>query len=106
AEEYGYVVADPLNPDMIYGGKISRYDKRTGQTQNISPEAAGSGKIRFLRTAPVLFNPIDNKTLYYAGNVLFKTTDGGNNWQTISPDLSRESWDIPANIGIYANASM
>ena len=103
AEEYAYVAADPLNPNIIYGGKISRYDKRTGQTQNISPEPVRSGKVRFIRTAPVLFNPIDKKTLYYAGNVLFKTLDGGNSWQTISPDLSRESWDIPASVGIYTS---
>ncbi len=103
AEEYGYVAADPLNPNIIYGGKISRYDKRTGQTQNISPEAMRSGKIRFIRTAPVLFSPIDHKTLYYAGNVLFKTTNGGNSWQTISPDLTREHWDIPQGVGIYTS---
>ncbi len=106
AEEYGYVVADPLDNNIIYGGKITRYDKRTGQTQNISPETVRSGKIRFLRTAPVLFNPIDKKTLYFAGNVLFKTTDGGNSWKTISPDLSRDSWDIPDNIGIYRTHDM
>jgi len=107
AEEYGYVVADPLDNNIIYGGKISRYDKRTGQAQNISPEAVRSGKYRFIRTAPVLFNPIDKKTLYYAGNVLFKTKNGGNNWEIISPDLSRDSADIvdhiPDNIGIYNN---
>jgi photosystem II stability/assembly factor-like uncharacterized protein len=101
AEEYGYVAADPKDPNIIYGGKLSRYDKRTGQTQNIAPEAVRGGNYRFLRTAPVIFSPVDNKTLYYAGNVLFKTSDGGKNWQVISPDLSRESWDIPANVGIY-----
>ena len=106
AEEYGYVVADPLNPNIIYGGKISKYDKRNGQSQNISPEVVRSGKYRFIRTAPVLFNPIDKKTLYYAGNVLFKTKDGGNKWEVISPDLSRESWDIPANVGIYTKDEM
>ncbi len=106
AEEYGYVVADPLNPNLVYGGKITRYDKRNGQSQNISPEAVRSGKYRFLRTAPVLFNPIDKKTLYYAGNVLFKTMDGGNKWDVISPDLSRESWDIPAAVGIYTKEEM
>ncbi|MBK8785305.1 MAG: glycoside hydrolase [Chitinophagaceae bacterium] len=106
AEEYGYVVADPLNPNLVYGGKISRYDKRNGQSQNISPEAVRSGKYRFLRTAPVLFNPIDKKTLYYAGNVLFKTIDGGNKWDVISPDLSRESWDIPAAVVIYTKEEM
>ncbi len=102
AEEYGYVVADPLDNNIIYGGKISRYDKRTGQSQNISPEIISSGKYRFIRTAPILFNPIDKKTLYYAGNVLFKTTTGGKNWQVISPDLSIENWEVPESVGIYA----
>lgn len=106
AEEYGYVAADPLDNNIIYGGKISKYDKRTGQTQSIAPEAVRSGKYRFLRTAPVLFNPIDKRTLYYAGNVLFKTMDGGNSWQVISPDLSREKWDVPESVGIYTKADM
>ena len=110
AEEYGYVVADPLDNNIIYGGKISRYDKSTGQAQNIAPEAVRSDKYRFVRTAPVLFNPIDKKTLYYAGNVLFKTNNGGNSWNIISPDLSRDSADIvkniPDNIGIYSNDDM
>jgi photosystem II stability/assembly factor-like uncharacterized protein len=100
-EEYGYVAPDPLDPNIIYGGKITRYDKRTGQVQNIAPEAIGSGKYRFLRTAPVLFSPTDPHTLYFAGNVLFKTRDGGHSWQVISPDLSRESWAIPSSVGIY-----
>jgi photosystem II stability/assembly factor-like uncharacterized protein len=106
AEEYGYVAADPLDPNIIYGGKISRFDKRTGQTQNISPEAVRSGKYRFVRTAPVLFNPVDKKTLYYAGNVLFKTMNGGNSWQIISPDLTRETYDVPASVGIYTTNDM
>ncbi|MDB5197175.1 MAG: glycosyl hydrolase repeat-containing protein [Flaviaesturariibacter sp.] len=105
-EEYGYIAPDPLNPNIIYGGKITRFDKRTGQVQNIAPEVGRSGKYRFLRTAPVLFSPADNKTLFYAGNVLFKTTNGGNSWQIISPDLSRESWDIPASIGIYTTEDL
>jgi photosystem II stability/assembly factor-like uncharacterized protein len=105
-EEYGYVAADPLDPNIIYGGKITRFDKRTAQVQNIAPEAVRSGKYRFIRTAPVLFSPIDPKTLYFAGNVLFKTNNGGNSWQVISPDLSRESWDIPSSVGIYTNDEM
>jgi photosystem II stability/assembly factor-like uncharacterized protein len=102
-EEYGYVAADPLDNNVIYGGKITKFDKRTGQVQNIAPEAVRSGKYRFLRTAPVLFSPVDPKTLYFAGNVLFKTMNGGKSWQVMSPDLSRESWDIPASVGIYSN---
>ncbi|HTH56705.1 MAG TPA: hypothetical protein VL728_11720, partial [Cyclobacteriaceae bacterium] len=105
-EEYGYVAPDPLDPNMIYGGKLTRYDKRTGQIQNIAPEAVRSGKYRFLRTAPVLFSPVDPKTLYYAGNVIFKTQNGGQSWEIISPDLSRESWDVPESIGVYKNENM
>ena len=101
AEEYGYVVADPLNPNLVYGGKISRYDKRTGQSQNIAPEAIRSGNYRFLRTAPVLFSPTDPHTLFFAGNVLFRTRNGGDSWQIISPDLTRKTWDIPECVGIY-----
>lgn len=106
AEEYGYVVADPLNPSIVYGGKISRYDKRTGQTQNISPEAVRSGKYRFLRTAPVIFSPVDPTSLYFAGNVLFNTKDGGHSWRVISPDLSRDTWNIPTSVGVYTSADM
>ncbi len=106
AEEYGYVVADPKDPNIVYGGKITRYNKLTGQAQNISPEAVRGGKYRFIRTAPIIFSPVDNKTLYYAGNVLFKTRDGGHSWQTISPDLTRETYDIPSSVGIYSTDDM
>jgi photosystem II stability/assembly factor-like uncharacterized protein len=106
AEEYGYVAPDPLNPNIIYGGKLTRFDKRTGQAQNIAPEAVRSGKYRFLRTAPVIFSPVDKKTLYYAGNVLFKTLTGGQSWQVISPDLTREKYDIPESVGVYRTPDM
>lgn len=105
-EEYGYVAADPLDPNIIYGGKITKFDKRTGQVQNIAPEAVRSGKYRFVRTAPVLFSPIDPKTLYFAGNVLFKTQNGGYSWEIISPDLSRETWEVPDNVGVYTSENM
>ncbi|QIP16646.1 glycoside hydrolase [Spirosoma aureum] len=106
-EEYGYVAADPLNPNIIYGGKVTKFDKQTGQVQNIAPEAVRSGKYRFVRTAPVLFSPIDPKTLYFAGNVLFKTQNGGNSWQIISPDLTRETYpDIPESVGVYRTDAM
>ena len=106
-EEYGYVAADPLDPNIIYGGKVTRYDKRTGQVQNIAPEAVRSGKYRFVRTAPVLFSPVDPKTLYFAGNVLFKTSNEGHSWQVISPDLTRKTYpDIPESVGVYRTESM
>lgn len=105
-EEYGYVAADPLDPNIIYGGKITKFDKRTGQVQNISPEPVRNGKVRFIRTAPVLFSPLDPKALYFAGNVVFKTTTGGQTWETISPDLTRETYDIPSSVGVYTQDNM
>jgi photosystem II stability/assembly factor-like uncharacterized protein len=106
AEEYGYVVADPLDPNIIYGGKISRYDKRTGQSVNIAPEVLRSGKYRFIRTAPIVFSPVDNKSLFYAGNVLFRTRNGGNAWDVISPDLTRTTYDVAECIGVYRKDEM
>lgn len=100
-EEYGYIAADPLDPNIIYGGKITKYNKLTGQVQNISPESVRSGNTRFIRTAPVIFSPVDNKTLYFSGNIIYKTTTGGDSWDIISPDLSREEWTVPESVGIY-----
>ena len=102
-EEYGYVAPDPLDPNIIYGGKATRFDMRTGEVQNIAPEAVRRGRYRFLRTAPILFSPVDPKTLYLAGNVLFKTVNGGKKWDIISPDLSRESYDAPSSIQPYSD---
>jgi photosystem II stability/assembly factor-like uncharacterized protein len=102
-EEYGYVAPDPVNPDIYYGGKVTRYDWRTGQTQNVSPVPVRRGDYRVLRTMPVLFSPVDRRTLYFASNVLWKTLDGGQQWTQISPDLSRETWEVPANVGKYAS---
>jgi photosystem II stability/assembly factor-like uncharacterized protein len=105
ADEYGYVVADPLDPNIVYGGRITRYDKRTKVVKNIAPDPTHSGKYRVLRTAPVVFSAADNKTLFFAGNILFKTRNGGDSWKIISPDLTRTSYDVPANIGVYSSDS-
>jgi photosystem II stability/assembly factor-like uncharacterized protein len=53
-----------------------------------------------------MFSPVDPKTLYFAGNVVFKTTTGGQSWETISPDLTRETYDIPASVGVFSNDKM
>ncbi|MDQ6911992.1 MAG: glycoside hydrolase [Verrucomicrobiota bacterium] len=103
AEEYGYVVADPLDPDIIYGGKLSRYDRRTGQAQSILPEPLRSPDFRMLRTQPVVFSPIDPHLLFFAANTLWKTRDGGRAWEQISPDLARKTYELPASIGKYRN---
>jgi photosystem II stability/assembly factor-like uncharacterized protein len=105
-DEYGYVAPDPLNPRMIYGGRITVTDMTTGQIRNISPAVVRTGNYRVLRTAPVLFSPVDPHTLYYAMNVLFKTTNGGEEWEVISPDLSRERPAVPPSVGVFASASL
>jgi photosystem II stability/assembly factor-like uncharacterized protein len=101
AEEYGYIAPDPLNPNIIYGGKLSKFDRVTGQVQDVAP----TGDFRFLRTAPLAFSPADPHALYYAGNVLFKSEDGAHSWTVISPDLSREHPDIPETVGTYKKQS-
>jgi len=100
-EEYGYVAPDPLDPDIVYGGRLTRYDRRTDQAQNVAPRALRSASFRVLRTAPVVFSPTDPHTLYFASNTLWKTSDGGQTWTEISPDLTRATWEAPANVGKY-----
>ncbi|HMD34867.1 MAG TPA: hypothetical protein VKH42_07860 [Vicinamibacterales bacterium] len=100
-EEYGYAVPDPLNPNMIYGGKLERYDRRTGQVTQIAPKPLRGSNYRVVRTQPVVFSPADPHTLYFASNTMWKTTNGGDSWTEISPDLTRKTWDVPANVGVY-----
>ncbi len=101
AEEYGYVTPDPLDPDIVYGGKLTRYDRRTAQAQNILPKVFRSPDFRMLRTQPVIFSPVDPHVLFFAANTLWKTKDGGRNWQQISPDLTRKTFELPETIGKY-----
>jgi photosystem II stability/assembly factor-like uncharacterized protein len=103
-EEYGYVAPDPLHPDILYGGKATRFNRVTKQTQDVSPFVLRTGQYRFNRTAPLIFSPADPHTLYLGSNVLFKTIDGGNNWQIISPDLTREDPGVPPNLGIFVDS--
>jgi photosystem II stability/assembly factor-like uncharacterized protein len=102
-EEYGYVAPDPLDPDIVYGGKVTRYDRRTGQVQNVTPRPLRGADARVLRTAPVLFSPVDPRKLYFATNVLWETTNGGTDWRAISPDLTRRDSVVPPSVGSYAS---
>jgi photosystem II stability/assembly factor-like uncharacterized protein len=96
-EEYGYAAPDPLDPDIVYGGKVTRYDRRTGQIQNIAPKPG----YRALRTQPLQFSPADPHSLYFATNTLWLTKDQGKNWKEVSPDLSRETWELPPSVADY-----
>jgi photosystem II stability/assembly factor-like uncharacterized protein len=101
-EEYGYVAPDPLNPNVIFGGKATRYDWNTGDVQEVGPTPLRDDKYRYVRTMPLVFSPIDRHILYLGSNVIFKTIDGGHSWTEISPDLTRTDWEVPSVVGIYA----
>lgn len=98
--EAGHVVSDPADPNIVYageyGGYISFYDHRTRTARNVGayPEdPSGHGgedmKYRFQWTAPIAPSPHDPKVIYHGANVLFRTSDGGQTWKVISPDLTR-----------------
>lgn len=103
-EEYGYAAPDPLDPNVVYGGKVTRYDRRTGQVQQVGPHASrGANGFRSLRTAPLVFSTVDPHVLFFGENVVWKTINGGKSWTQISPDLTRTDSIVPPNVGIYSN---
>jgi photosystem II stability/assembly factor-like uncharacterized protein len=105
--ESGYVAADPRNPDVFYagsyGGLLTRYDRRTGQMReiNVWPEnpmghSSNAMRERFQWTFPIVFAPTDPRVLYVGSQHLWRTTTEGQNWEQISPDLTRAD---PATLG-------
>lgn len=101
ADEYAYIAPDPKNPDLIYGGRVVRFNKKTGQTQYVGPEVLRSGDFRILRTMPLIWHPLDDELLLFATNVLWATRDGGDTWVQMSPDLSRPHPEITPSISDY-----
>src|SRR6201996_6313648 len=97
--ESGYIVADPLNPDIVYGGNydgyLGRLNHRTGDSRSIdvwpdNPTGSGDDSLRyrFQWNYPIFFSPHDPHRLYAAGNQLFVTENEGQSWTAISPDLT------------------
>ncbi|HTV92294.1 MAG TPA: glycoside hydrolase [Verrucomicrobiae bacterium] len=101
AEEYGYVVPDPLHPGVTYGGKVEKYDERTTQAQEVSPHPLRPKGYRVVRTQPIAFDHFDRSLMYFGANQLYVTRDGGMSWHTISPDLSRPHPAIPGVIAAF-----
>jgi photosystem II stability/assembly factor-like uncharacterized protein len=100
--ESGYTAGDPLHPGVIFGGTGSRYDLETntrvpGTTAPKPPESA-----RGDWTQPLVFSKADPRSLYYANQFLFKTTDGAQTWTQISPDLTRPDPGMPATLDATA----
>ena len=97
--ESGYVVADPLNTDIVYGGNysgyLSRLDHKTGENRAVSvwpddPLGAGAdvAKYRFQWNFPIFFSPHNPKKLYAGGNMLFVTENEGASWTALGGDLT------------------
>ncbi|MEL6355792.1 MAG: glycosyl hydrolase [Bacteroidota bacterium] len=98
--ESAHITIDPTNNDIVYGGSyggfLTRYDHKTGQRQaiNVWPDnpmgyGAEGMKYRFQWNFPIFFSPNDPKKLYACSNHLHVSTNGGQSWETISPDLTR-----------------
>jgi len=98
--EAGYIQADPQNSNVTYGGEydgfLSRYDKLTGQNRDVSPypesnigSPASAKKYRFQWTYPIVFSPHNPSRMYVTSQFVHVTLDGGQSWETISPDLTR-----------------
>jgi photosystem II stability/assembly factor-like uncharacterized protein len=111
-DEYGFVAPDPLDPDIVYGGRnVTRFDRRTGQVSVVGPVGGGRGSAvtgppgtyRQVRTMPVVFSEVDKRALFFANNHLWKTVDGGQHWKRLSPDLTRQTWAIPKSVGKYSD---
>jgi photosystem II stability/assembly factor-like uncharacterized protein len=103
--ESGYTAPDPLHPEILFGGTVSRCNVLTGETRNVSPERGGTpGQFRHAWTQPVVFSQADPHSLYYANQFLYKTINGGESWTQISQDLTREDPGAPANLNEAAIA--
>ena len=103
--EAGYTAPDPLHPEILFGGTVSRCNVVTGETKNVSPErGATTGQYRHAWTQPLVFSQADSHALYYANQFLYKTTNGGESWTQISQDLTREDPGVPPNLNEAAAA--
>ncbi len=96
--ESDYVAPDPLNSEIIYGGSVAKQDFHNEEVQQMSPMLMHPGDYRRTWTLPLVFSEFDPHVLYFSAQALFRTADGGNSWQKISGDLSREEPGVPANL--------
>lgn len=86
---------DPTDPNTVYAeaqhGDLIRYDRRTGESLDIQPQAApGEAPLRWNWDSPLILSPHAPQRLYFAAQKLFRSDDRGNSWKSVSPDLSRQ----------------
>ncbi|MDQ2889913.1 MAG: hypothetical protein M3R65_05080, partial [Gemmatimonadota bacterium] len=112
--ESGFTIPDVANPDIVwatcYGDQVTRYDAHTKLARAVSPwihtldSPPNALKYRCHWTPPLAIDPFDTKTVYYGCQVIFRTSDAGQNWSVISPDLStRDSSRIVSSGGLVGD---
>lgn len=112
--ESGFTLPDPNEPDIVwatcYGNKVTRYNHKTQTARSIAPwritldSPPDDLKYRCHWTAPMAVDPFDTKTVYYGCQVVFKTSNGGQSWTEISPDLStKDSSRIKPSGGVIGD---
>ena len=98
-EESGYIVADRADPDIVYGGGpygvVRRFNWTTGQSFDVSPSAIrfNGEKLRFTWTSPLVDSPQNLQVLYFGAQFVLRSSDKGQTWQAISPDLTVNNAD-------------
>jgi photosystem II stability/assembly factor-like uncharacterized protein len=97
-DEAGYTAPDPLHPEILFGDTVTRCNVITGETKNVTPEHGLPTPARHTWTLPLVFSHADPHVLFFSDQYLFKTTNGGESWATISPDLTREDPGAPPNL--------
>jgi photosystem II stability/assembly factor-like uncharacterized protein len=97
--ESGYTAGDKLNPGVIFGGTGQRYDLETNTPVRGTTSPTKQGEDRADWTQPLVFSKADPKSLYYASQFLYKTTDGAKTWTKISGDLTRKEIVVPPTLG-------
>jgi photosystem II stability/assembly factor-like uncharacterized protein len=98
--ESGFTVPDPEEPNIVwatcYGNTVTRWDARHKHARSVSPwlhtldSPPNAVKYRCHWTPPLAVDPFDHNTVYYGCQVVFKTSDAGEHWSVISPDLSTQ----------------
>jgi hypothetical protein len=96
--ENGYIAPDPLDPRIVFGAGVTRFDGETLQNRDVDPGRAYPDQYRHTWTLPLVFSRRDSKVLYFGNQRVFRTADRGAHWEPISPDLSRENPGTPAGL--------
>lgn len=96
--ESGMIAPDPRDPDVIYGGAVDKLDLRTEQTRSVPPTLTEPDLYRNTWTLPLAFDQRKPNRLYFGNQKIWRTDDGGEHWQAISPDMTREDPGVPPNL--------